>query len=180
MLFDGFWDIIILSMALQQEDKIIEVAKYFIKRSQEDSEKDPSRKIDALKLQKLLYYAKAWNLVLNKGHKIFPDSFQAWVHGPANPKVYHHFQRFDFSAKHPEISKEKFESITDKEKNVLEIVWFSYGKFDGKYLEMLTHAESPWLNARNGLNQKDISQNIISDDSMKIYYEQRLKETSGV
>jgi len=60
----------------------------------------------------------------------------------------------------------------------LDIVWRSYGKFDGKYLEMLTHAEEPWRNARLGLNQKDISQNIISDKSMRAYYEQRSKEAT--
>ena len=158
------------------QDKIIEVAKYFIKRSQDEVAKDPSRKLDPLKLQKLLYYAKAWNLVLNKGRKVFPDDFQAWVHGPANPKVWSYYQGFDFSAKHPEITEEQFEHITDEEKKVLDIVWHSYGKFDGKYLEMLTHAEEPWLNARRGLNQKDISQNIISDESMQSYYERRFKE----
>lgn len=160
-------------------DKIIEVAKYFINKSQNEVAKEPSRRLDALKLQKLLYYAKAWNLVLNKGHKIFPDEFQAWVHGPANLKIWRHFQGFDFSIKHPEITKKEFEHITEEEKKVLDIVWHSYGKFEGKYLEMLTHAEEPWLKARNGLNQKDISQNIISDDSMKMYYEQRLKEATS-
>jgi len=159
-------------------DKIIEVAKYFIKKSQDEFEKKPSRKLDALKLQKLLYYAKAWNLVLNKGHKIFKDDFQAWVHGPANQKVWHYFQGFDFSVKHPEITQETFKHITNEEKKVLDMVWHSYGKFEGKYLEMLTHAEDPWLNARNGLNQQDISQNIISENSMKKYYEQRLKEAT--
>lgn len=165
-------------MPMATQDKIIEVSKYFIKKSQDEATKDPSRRLDALKLQKLLYYAKAWNLVLNKGHKLFPDEFQAWVHGPANPKVWHFFQGFDFSIKHPEIEKERFGQITKKERNVLDIVWKSYGKFDGKYLEMLTHAEDPWLNARSGLNQKDISQNIISDESMQSYYEQRFTETA--
>ncbi len=163
----------------QQKDKIIEVAEYFIKKSQDEVATNPSRKLDALKLQKLLYYAKAWDLVLNKGHKLFPDEFQAWVHGPANLKVWRHFQGFDFSITHPEIAQERFEHITDEEKKVLDIVWHSYGKFDGKYLEMLTHAEEPWLNARNGLNQKDISQNVISDESMRMYYEQRLKATAS-
>ena len=165
-------------MNMANKDKIIEVAEYFIQKSQNEVKEDPSRKLDALKLQKLLYYAKAWSLVLDNGHKLFPDDFQAWVHGPANPKVWRYFQGFDFSIDHPKISKEKFENITSKEKEVLDIVWRSYGKFDGKYLEMLTHAEEPWRNARLGLNQKDISQNIISDKSMRAYYEQRSKEAT--
>ena len=159
-------------MATEKGDKIIEVAEYFVKKSQEE----PQKGLDALKLQKLLYYSKAWGMVLNKGEKIFPDEFQAWVHGPANPKVWRHFQAFNFSVKHPEIASKNFESFTAKEKEVLDVVWHSYGKHDGKYLEMLTHAEDPWLNARRGLNQTDPSQNVISDESMRTYYEQRFKE----
>lgn len=165
-----------MTMSTNPQDKIIEVAKYFIKKSQEEVVKDPSRRLDALKLQKLLYYAKAWSLVLKDGHNVFPDDFQAWVHGPANLKVWHHFQGFDFSASHPEITQEKFEQITSDEKEVLDVVWNSYGKFDGKYLEMLTHAEDPWLNARKGLDQKDLSQNVISEESIRAYYGRRFAE----
>lgn len=161
-----------------KEDKIIEVAKYFIKKSQEEATADPSRKVDALKLQKLLYYAKAWTLALKDGHSVFPDQFQAWVHGPANLKVWHYFKAYDFNTPNPSLAKETFEQITPSEKEILDIVWNSYGKFDGKYLEILTHAEEPWLNARQGLNQDDISQNIITDDSMKTYYERQLEEAS--
>ena len=161
---------------MANKDKIIEVAEYFIQKSQNEVKEDPSRKIDALKLQKLLYYAKAWSLVLYNGHKLFPDEFQAWVHGPANPRVWHHFQGFSFSSAHPEIVKKKFENFTSKEKEVLDIVWHTYGKFDGKYLEMLTHAEDPWRNARLDIDQNVRFQNVISDESMKTYYEQRSKE----
>lgn len=161
-------------------DKIIEVAKYFIRKSEEDGTTDPSRKLTPLKLQKILYYAKAWNLVFNNGNKLFEDDFQAWVHGPANPKVWHHFNTFDFSSVHPELKDEKFEDITEKEKEILDMVWGVYGKFDGKYLEALTHAEDPWLQARQGLEEKDISKNVITDDSMKSYYERRLKEAARV
>lgn len=160
---------------MANKDKIIEVANYFIKKSQDEVAKNPSRKLDALKLQKLLYYAKAWNLVINKGHKIFDDEFQAWVHGPANPKVWRHFQGFDFVAQHPEIEQGKFSNITNEEKIVLDTVWNSYGKYDGKYLEVLTHSEDPWLMARHGLNQNDPSQNIITDGSMRSYYERKLQ-----
>jgi uncharacterized phage-associated protein len=159
-------------------DKIIEVSRYFIKKSLGEAKNNPSKKLDALKLQKLLYYAKAWTLVLKKGHRLFPDDFQAWVHGPANPKVWKYFQGFDFLSEHPEIVKEKFEQITKEEKEILDIVWNAYGKFDGKYLEMLTHAEEPWQNARRGLNQRDVSQNVISEKFMQSYYEQRLQKTT--
>lgn len=161
---------------MAKKDKIIEVAEYFIKKSQDEVGKDPSRSLNALKLQKLLYYAKAWNLVMNKESNIFKNEFQAWVYGPVNPDVYQYFKDFDFSEIHTDINKDKFENITKKEKEILDMVWGIYGKFDGKYLVNLTHSEEPWLNARKGLTQNSISQNIITDESMKTYYERRLKE----
>ena len=162
---------------MASKKKIFEVAEFFIFNSFKDSRKDSSRSLNALKLQKLLYYAKAWNLVINKGDKLFPEQFQAWIYGPVNPIAWQHFKDFDFSTKETEDKKEFSSSvISDKEMSVLKIVWSVYGKFDGKYLVNLTHSEEPWLNARKGLNQNSISQNIISEDSMKEFYERRFKE----
>jgi uncharacterized phage-associated protein len=157
-----------------KDDKIILAAEYFVKKNQEDI-----KGLDALKLQKLLYYTKAWGLVFNKGEEIFPDDFQAWVHGPANPKVYQAFKGFDFSVTHPEIQQVNFDLFTKEEKEVLDKIWNIYGKYDGKYLELLTHEEEPWQKARRDLNPAHPSQNVISDDSMRTYYERRLKEASG-
>jgi uncharacterized phage-associated protein len=36
------------------------------------------------KLQKLCYYAQAWNLALHNS-ELFEDRFEAWVHGPVSP-----------------------------------------------------------------------------------------------
>lgn len=161
---------------MTKETNIIEVAEYFIKKSELEKAKDPSRGLTPLKLQKLLYYAKAWNLVLNKEDEVFSDKFQAWVHGPANLKVWHHFQDFNFSKEHSEIISKKFENINGLKQDILDMVWHTYGKFDGKYLEMLTHSEEPWLQARQGLNADSISNNIITDESMISFYERRFQE----
>lgn len=157
----------------QNSDKIMLAAKYFVKKSKEDPEKG----LDALKLQKLLYYTKAWGMVL-KNRQLFPDQFQAWVHGPANPKVWQAYREFDFAAPHPEIVAMSFDEFNKDEKEVLENIWNVYGKFDGRYLEALTHTEEPWLEARRGLEPSVASQNVISDELMKQYYEQRFAEAT--
>src|ERR1035437_1765804 len=95
------------------QDRIMLAAKYFVKKSKQDPEKG----LDALKLQKLLYYAKAWGMVL-KNNQLFPDQFQAWVHGPANPKVWQAFREFDFTAPHPEIVSMSFDEFNKDEKEV--------------------------------------------------------------
>ena len=46
--------------------KAITVAKYFIRKNKEDG-----KGLDKLKLQKLLYYAQVWNLVMNKAPFIY-------------------------------------------------------------------------------------------------------------
>ena len=55
-------------------------------------------------------------------------------------------------------------------------MWSVYGKYDGDYLEMLTHNELPWQKARSNLSELQPSQNVISIEIIKSYYEQRFEE----
>jgi len=47
------------------------------------------------KLQKLLYYIEAWSLVYLGA--ILKENFQAWVHGPVIPSVYHEYSQFGYN-----------------------------------------------------------------------------------
>jgi uncharacterized phage-associated protein len=58
-----------------------EVANYFIRRAHDSGEF-----ISNLKLQKLLYYSQAWHLAIFD-RRLFPERFQAWVHGPVIPTL---------------------------------------------------------------------------------------------
>ena len=156
-----------------KEDKVFLVANYFLKKNEEDG-----KGLDPKKMQKLLYYAQAWNLVLNH-ERLFRDEFQAWVHGPAIPRVWQTFREFNFIQPHPEILKNNFMELDKKEKGVLDMVWGVYGKYDGNYLEVLTHSEAPWQEARKDVASDKPSQNIISTDMMKRFYAQRLTETTA-
>lgn len=160
-------------MSTKSGDKTFSVAEYFIKKNAESN-----LGLTPLKMQKLLYYSQAWSLVLRR-QKLFDDDFQAWVHGPAIPRVWQSFREFDFSEKHPDITEQDFTQVLAKDEiELLDSVWAVYGKFDGKYLEALTHAETPWLEARKDLEQSDPSQNIITTESMSEYYGKRLSEAS--
>jgi uncharacterized phage-associated protein len=155
---------------LKQSNRAILIARYFLMKK----EKSPDKALDHKKLQKLVYYAQAWNLVFNK-KPLFGDDIQAWIHGPAIPNVWFQFKDFDFTVDHPEVLKEDFSGITKEELEVLDRVWNVYGKYDGNYLEMLTHNELPWQEARKSIPNIEPSQNIISIELMKSYYEQRLE-----
>lgn len=48
------------------------------------------------KLQKLLYYVKAWGLVYFTDG-IIDDDFEAWAHGPVCPNVYTAYKEFGYN-----------------------------------------------------------------------------------
>lgn len=154
--------------------RAILVAKYFIKKNEKDN-----KGLTKLKLQKLLYYSQAWNLVFNK-EKLFPNQIEAWIHGPVVPEVWQEFKDFDFSVmSHPEISEKEFDCLTENEKGILNDVWSIYGRFNGEHLEALTHNELPWQEARKDISESEPSKNIISIEAIQQYYSAKLKEVKG-
>lgn len=123
------------------------------------------------KLQKLCYYAQAWHLAIRK-KKLFSDDFQAWVHGPVCPSLYHIYKCFGWDY----IPKETVfpEKIDAEIMDFLKDVYDSYGHLDGDQLEFLSHTESPWVNARKGLQEWEPSNNIISATSMMEFYSSKI------
>lgn len=145
------------------------VAEYFLNKA--NSEK---KSITNKKLQKLVYYAQAWSLVLT-GKRLFSDKIEAWVHGPAVKSLYVVYKKFGFSAINKVADAEVIKTIPKKSKDMLDNIWSVYGKFDANYLEMLTHSETPWRDARMGLSGAENSDREISLDSMKVFYSEKLK-----
>lgn len=155
---------------LSKEDKVFEVAKYFIYRSQQEK-----KEITNKKLQKLLYYAQAWSLVLKKD-RLFSDKFQAWIHGPAIPRVYFEFKQFGFGNINVKIDYKTIK-LDDEEKELLDNIWKIYGKnYTASYLEALTHSEEPWQEAREGIEDYEASDKEISEATMKDYYGQKIQK----
>jgi uncharacterized phage-associated protein len=152
--------------------KAIEVGRYFIHLANE--EKKP---ITNKKLQKLVYYAQAWSLVLND-KKLFREPIEAWVHGPAVRSLYVQYKDFGFNPIDEKITTENISGISDKTKELLDEIWRVYGKLDARYLEVLTHSESPWRDARAGLQSHENSENEITPKSMKSFYSAKLEEAS--
>lgn len=157
-----------------KKSKALIAADYFIKK-QDASSKCLTNK----KLQKLLYYAQAWSLVL-KDKTIFSEDIEAWVHGPAIPIVYEAFKEFGRNCiQGLSIDANEFSELTDGDKAVLDMVWDLYGKYDGDYLEVLSHSEEPWQKARGSCQADEISRAIITPESMRSFYEQKLKEATA-
>lgn len=143
------------------------IAKYFIKKSN-----DSNRVITNKKLQKLVYYGQAWNLVLN-GKPIFKEPIEAWVHGPAINSLYESYKQFSYNPIVEQVTDDDIKNIPQDIKAVLEEVWKVYGNYDGDYLELLTHSEEPWQKAREGLEIAQSSNNEISIELMREFYSKK-------
>jgi len=133
------------------------------------------------KLQKLLYYVKAWGLVYFEDG-IIDDDFQAWVHGPVCPEVYNAYKSYKFGLIQSDMSEENAckivnffgaENHLNQDKlDLIDSVFDKYGQMTSLQLELLTHQEEPWKEARKGLSPTDTSNQIISPVTMKRYYGQ--------
>ena len=98
--------------------------------------------LDALKLEKLLYYAQAWHLVWRDGVPLYNDRIEAWVHGPVVPSVYAmHRGRHDVD---PSRIGGNPDAIGRSSAAVLDFVCGHYGQLSSRELVDLTHAERPW------------------------------------
>jgi uncharacterized phage-associated protein len=125
-----------------------------------------------LKLQKLLYYAQAWHLAIHN-KPLFSEDFQAWVHGPALPSQYQRFKKFEWRPILEEgitLPKIKNKEITS---HLIEIVNI-FGIETASSLELMTHNEKPWQEARNGIPNDQPSTSIISKESMRLFYRSQI------
>jgi uncharacterized phage-associated protein len=157
---------------MSNQTTALKVAKYFIwKASQE------GKNITNKKLQKLLYYAQGWNLVI-KGQPLFNDKIEAWVHGPAIWSVYREYKQYGFSPITKKVEKSEVEKLPSQD--VLEDVWKVYGeKYDADFLEQLTHNERPWQNAREKAESVDKYSPEIDLKDMRDYFLQILESSNG-
>lgn len=147
----------------------LDVGKYFIHLANQDK-----KAITNKKLQKLVYYSQAWSLVLND-KKLFKDHIEAWVHGPAVRSLYVKYKNFGFSPIVEEVDVSSIK-LSKGDKELLGEIWNVYGKLDAGYLEMLTHSEKPWQDARSGLQSYENSENEITPKSMKSFYSEKLEK----
>jgi uncharacterized phage-associated protein len=129
------------------------------------------------KLQKILYYVEAWHLVYFDS-QLFSESPEAWIYGPVYPSVYQKYRKYkanpitideDYPIQKINELLESF-NFNDEKKEFLFSVLKYYGSRSALELEILTHREKPWLDAREGLSDFENSTTLISKETMKNYY----------
>lgn len=127
-----------------------------------------SADLSAMKLQKLMYYSQAWNLVWEEAC-LFEDDFQAWANGPVLPELYsRHRGMFKVS---PEIFGDgNTAELSDVQKENVQRVLGFYGEKNAQWLSELTHQETPWLSARGETPIGEPSSAVIPKSAMHEYY----------
>jgi uncharacterized phage-associated protein len=120
----------------------------------------------ALKLQKLVYYSQAWSLVWDDA-PLFEERIEAWANGPVVRALYDRhrgaFQVSQWKWGHPE-------NLAPIQRETVDAVLSFYGDKSSQWLSNLTHQESPWLEAREGLGPTERSDREISLAAMAEYY----------
>lgn len=136
---------------------VFDVANWFLK-------KEP---MTHKKLQKLCYYAQAWNYTLYN-RPLFLEQFEAWVHGPVCKTLYDYYRDKSFELIYPEKEPPTFDLNS---RQLLEDVWETYGDYTANALEVLTHSEPPWQKARIGYEPSQNCNVIIKPQDMRNYYQ---------
>lgn len=136
------------------------VANYIIEYSNEKG-----YEVNNLKLQKILYFINARNLV-ERGAPIFNESMQKWKYGPVVSEVYHEYKKYGaFSISNDDIIKEKIDFVFDQsdddfpdiyieqydstqikqhDKSVIESTVDKLNKFGAFELVDITHKHPMW------------------------------------
>ena len=119
-----------------------------------------------LKLQKLLYYSEAWHLAIFE-QPLFEEDFEAWVHGPVLPSQYQRFRDYRWKPIVEEIGRPSL--AEGYERHFCEVVDV-FGSETAVALELMTHRERPWLEARGNLGPEVPSSAKISKETMRETY----------
>lgn len=120
--------------------------------------------VEAYKLQKLVYYCQAWNLVATD-EPLFTDAIKAYENGPVVGRLFHSHKGRRRLAPH-DLNEGSAENLTDAEEALIDAVLDAYGTLTSDELVELTHREDPWIDAwaRATVNPR------IDQASMRAFY----------
>ncbi len=130
------------------------VANKFIDIAQEKNCTD----LSPMKLQKLIYFAHGWALVVFGGGGLIEEDIQAWPYGPVIQSIYHEFKIFGnerIGKKAEEafygggyalgFSEPEIDPDDQEANNLINRIWEVYGSFTPIQLSNMTHDPgTPW------------------------------------
>lgn len=139
------------------------IAAYFILKCQAYGDF-----ISNLRLQKLLYYAQAWHLAIFDV-PLFDDEFEAWENGPRIPSVYKQYEKYStLPIQYP--SHLSFPDFNKELNDFFEEFIDEYWQCSGWELMQMLYKETPWLEVRENIVNKDTNINLITKSAIKNYF----------
>lgn len=123
------------------------------------------------KLQKICYYVQVWFLVFT-GQRFMDTEFEAWAHGPVSRRLYNRYREWG-GLTIPRITYEQYNlKISDASKAFIQKVYDLYKDYSADELELLTHREAPWIEARGDLKDGEPCTTVIEDKAIEYFYRQ--------
>ena len=131
------------------------------------------RKVDPMKLLKLVYIMHGWHLGFT-GEPLINDTIQAWKYGPVIPQLYHTIKRFGVNPVDPQLinlyAKKELDTETTE---FVESIWKVYRDMSGIELSARTHKEgTAWHDTYTG----DFNV-IMTDDDIKAHYQELIRQS---
>ena len=119
-------------------ESVFDVAQYIVNKYKSIS----GQAIDAMKLQKLLYYSQRESIAI-VGEPMFEATFEGWKFGPVCRSVWNAYTEDNPDFHCPDISFDSAYIVN----NVIQ----QYGIIESWVLSKMSHREISWRNARKGL-----------------------------
>ncbi len=132
-----------------------------------------------LKLQKLIYFVEGYHLAYFQGKSIVKDDFEAWAHGPVSRTLYNELKEYsilygDVKYIHEVGTLSPIDVVNSilcsSQIELIDEVMELYIRETGMTLEGITHQQSPWISARQGLSPYEKCNNIIDKKQMQEYF----------
>lgn len=137
---------------------VFDVAKYILEKT---------GSISTWKLQKLCYYAQAWSIAWDD-KPLFKEEFQAWANGPVCKELFNaHKGAYTIKA---DMIRGNSSKLSNEQRENIDIVLQAYKDKDAYWLREQTHSEKPWKDARAGCKDGARCSNVITKESMGLYY----------
>jgi uncharacterized phage-associated protein len=155
-----------------------QVANYFIEKALESGVE-----ITHLKLQKLLYFAHGWSLAL-RDKPLLNVPIQAWQYGPVVEALYHDLKEYGKNPINKPIGIIRPARIskapdTEEVRQLLDRVWFIYGKVSAGRLSDATHAKgTPWRELYDEYKEAGLevpNGTLIPNERIKKHFEAKME-----
>lgn len=117
------------------------------------------RKIDEMKLHKLLYLTQRESLAITN-EPMFSENFEGWKYGPVCREVRNCFTEDGMFA-------DDIQDVSNEERYIIKNVILQYGAYESWKLSELSHKEISWKNARKGIPDGENGKKILKLDDIR-------------